>query len=30
MYWLPASSDRYLPYGKKDWEGLKSKSVRLT
>ncbi|KAF2131713.1 long-chain fatty acid transporter-like protein [Dothidotthia symphoricarpi CBS 119687] len=30
MYWLPPSSDKYLPFGRKDWEGIKDKSVRLT
>lgn len=30
LYWLPPSSDRYLPFGKKDWQGILDKSVRLT
>ncbi|KAH6417135.1 hypothetical protein HBI14_107390 [Parastagonospora nodorum] len=30
MYWLPPTSDQYLPFTRKDWEGIKSKSVRLT
>jgi acyl-coenzyme A synthetase/AMP-(fatty) acid ligase len=30
LYWLPPSSDRYQPFGKKDWEAIKNKSVRLT
>ncbi|KAF2856134.1 long-chain fatty acid transporter-like protein [Plenodomus tracheiphilus IPT5] len=30
LYWLPPSSDRYLPFGMKDWEAIKDKSVRLT
>ncbi|KAF2833088.1 long-chain fatty acid transporter-like protein [Ophiobolus disseminans] len=30
IYWLPPTSDRYLPFERKDWEGIKSKSVRLT
>jgi acyl-CoA synthetase (AMP-forming)/AMP-acid ligase II len=30
IYWLPPSSDRYAPFEKKDWEGIKNKTVRLT
>ncbi|KAH8731034.1 long-chain fatty acid transporter-like protein [Phaeosphaeriaceae sp. PMI808] len=30
IYWLPPTSDRYLPFEKKDWDGIKSKAVRLT
>lgn len=30
IYWLPPGSDRYLPFQRKDWEGIKNKSVRLT
>ncbi|KAH7388864.1 long-chain fatty acid transporter-like protein [Pyrenochaeta sp. MPI-SDFR-AT-0127] len=30
IYWLPPNSDRYLPFGRKDWEAIKNKSVRLT
>lgn len=30
LYWLPPNSDRYIPFGKKDWEAIKNKSVRLT
>jgi acyl-CoA synthetase (AMP-forming)/AMP-acid ligase II len=30
IYWLPPTSDAYLPLGKKDWKGIKSKNVRLT
>ncbi|KAI8941328.1 long-chain fatty acid transporter fat1 [Plenodomus lindquistii] len=30
LYWLPPSSDRYLPFGNKEWEAIKDKSVRLT
>jgi acyl-CoA synthetase (AMP-forming)/AMP-acid ligase II len=30
LYWLPPNSDRYVPFSRKDWEGIKSKSVRLT
>ncbi|KAH7414152.1 long-chain fatty acid transporter-like protein [Phaeosphaeria sp. MPI-PUGE-AT-0046c] len=30
LYWLPPASDRYLPFGRKDWQGIKDKSVRLT
>jgi acyl-CoA synthetase (AMP-forming)/AMP-acid ligase II len=30
IYWLPPTGDTYLPLGRKDWEGIKSKSVRLT
>jgi acyl-CoA synthetase (AMP-forming)/AMP-acid ligase II len=29
IYWLPSGSDRYLPFERKDWEAIKSKSVRL-
>ncbi|KAF1840754.1 long-chain fatty acid transporter-like protein [Cucurbitaria berberidis CBS 394.84] len=30
IYWLPLHSDRYLPFSRKDWEGIKDKSLRLT
>jgi acyl-CoA synthetase (AMP-forming)/AMP-acid ligase II len=30
LYWLPPTSDRYLPFGKREWEEIKNKSVRLT
>ncbi|KAH9870522.1 long-chain fatty acid transporter fat1 [Plenodomus lingam] len=30
FYWLPPNSDGYIPFMKKDWEAIKSKSVRLT
>ncbi|KAF1835496.1 long-chain fatty acid transporter-like protein [Decorospora gaudefroyi] len=30
IYWLPPGSDRYLPFEKKDWEGIISGSLRLT
>jgi len=30
IYWLPPTSDRYLPLTRKDWQGIKDKSVRLT
>ncbi|KAH7095664.1 long-chain fatty acid transporter-like protein [Paraphoma chrysanthemicola] len=30
MYWLPPTSDSYLPFERKDWEGIKSKTIRLT
>ena len=30
LYWLPPGSDRYVPFGKKEWDGIKDKSVRLT
>lgn len=30
IYWLPPSSERYLPFGRKDWEAIKDRSVRLT
>ena len=30
LYWLPPDSDRYRPFGKKDWEDIKNKRVRLT
>jgi acyl-CoA synthetase (AMP-forming)/AMP-acid ligase II len=30
IYWLPPNTDRYLPFERKDWEGLKNKTVRLT
>lgn len=30
IYWLPPASDRYLPFERKDWDGIKNKSVRLT
>jgi acyl-CoA synthetase (AMP-forming)/AMP-acid ligase II len=30
MYWLPPTSDRYLPFGRKEWEQIQNKSVRLT
>jgi acyl-CoA synthetase (AMP-forming)/AMP-acid ligase II len=30
IYWLPPNADRYIPFERKDWEGLKTKSVRLT
>ncbi|KAL5393252.1 long-chain fatty acid transporter fat1 [Paraphaeosphaeria sporulosa] len=29
MYWLPQGSDRYVPYGKEDWESIKTKKSRL-
>jgi acyl-CoA synthetase (AMP-forming)/AMP-acid ligase II len=30
MFWLPPNSDRYMPFGRKDWEAIKAKTVRLT
>ncbi|KAF2706502.1 long-chain fatty acid transporter-like protein [Pleomassaria siparia CBS 279.74] len=30
IYWLPPTSDRYLPFEREDWEAIKNKSVRLT
>jgi hypothetical protein len=30
LYWLPPNSDRYQPYGRKEWEGIKDKSIRCT
>jgi len=30
IYWLKPGVDRYLPFERKDWEGIKDKSVRLT
>jgi acyl-CoA synthetase (AMP-forming)/AMP-acid ligase II len=30
LYWLPPGSDRYLPFGRKDWQRILDKSVRLT
>jgi acyl-CoA synthetase (AMP-forming)/AMP-acid ligase II len=30
LYWLPPTSDHYQPFGKKDWEAIKNRSVRLT
>jgi acyl-CoA synthetase (AMP-forming)/AMP-acid ligase II len=29
LYWLPQGSERYVPYGKQDWEGIKAKRARL-
>jgi acyl-CoA synthetase (AMP-forming)/AMP-acid ligase II len=29
LYWLPQGSERYVPYGKEDWEGIKAKRSRL-
>lgn len=30
LYWLPPNGDRYQPFGRKEWEGIKNRSVRLT
>jgi acyl-CoA synthetase (AMP-forming)/AMP-acid ligase II len=30
IYWLPPTSDSYVPFERKDWEGIKRKTVRLT
>lgn len=30
LYWLPLGSERYLPFGKEEWQGLLDKSLRLT
>lgn len=30
LYWLPPGSDRYLPFGKTEWQGLVDKRIRLS
>jgi hypothetical protein len=30
FFWLPPDSERYLPFGREEWEAVKSKAVRLT
>ncbi|KAF1965541.1 long-chain fatty acid transporter-like protein [Bimuria novae-zelandiae CBS 107.79] len=30
LYCLPLGSDRYVPFGKENWEGIKTKRLRLT
>jgi acyl-CoA synthetase (AMP-forming)/AMP-acid ligase II len=30
IFWLPPNGNRYLPFGRDDWDAIKAKSVRLT
>ncbi|EUC47459.1 hypothetical protein COCMIDRAFT_3550 [Bipolaris oryzae ATCC 44560] len=30
LYWLPPGSDRYLPFGKTEWQGLVDKRIHLS
>ena len=30
LYWLPPGSERYVPFGKDEWQGVVEKRLRLT